>query len=69
MIINNICEDCGSDRLGYMCRCGEMACSCRQSECPTCEANEEYAEQQRRHDTEEQERANFENTMEEKYGR
>jgi len=70
MIIGNVCTECGSDRMGYICRCGKLRCSCSR-ECLTCEAQAEYDEQQQQqqHEAEEQDRANFEDEMDRKYGR
>ena len=69
MIRGGVCDNCGSDRMGFVCRCGEMRCSCERGGCPTCEAQEENENQQRMHDQEAEERADFEDRMSEKYGR
>lgn len=40
------CDDCGSDRLGYICNgCHELVCSCKP--CETCDARTQ--EQERQH--------------------
>lgn len=67
MISNNVCTECGSDRMGFLCGCGEIRCSCER-DCPTCEAQMHFEEQQSRHEAEQLERAEFENRMDEKYG-
>lgn len=64
MIINGTCERCGSDRSGYICRCGEMRCCC-EKECLTCEQNQEYEDQQ--YEAEQAEREDFEDRMQDKY--
>ncbi len=68
-IIGNVCTECGSDRLGFVCQCGEMRCGCSRENCPTCEAQQEYENQQQLYEAEKQEREEFENKMADKYRR
>jgi len=67
-IVNNVCTNCGSDRAGYVCGCGVMRCSCS-SECPTCDQQQEQEMQEQQYQAEQDERARFEDEMDEKYGR
>lgn len=67
MITGNVCDICGSDRLGYVCRCGDMRCSCEREPCQNCEQQHEYEEQQQMREAEQQEREDFERRMDEKY--
>ena len=71
MTINNSgshsCDICGSNILGYLCRCGEMRCSCEKEPCSTCAMQNDFNEQQQAHEAEQNEREDFENRMYEKY--
>jgi len=68
-IINGVCDSCGSNCFGYICRCGEMRCACDKDTCPTCQQHDEYEEQQQRYEAEQAERADFEDEMDRKYRR
>lgn len=68
-IVNHICNICSSNKGGYICHCGEMRCICERDECGNCAQQREFEEEQRMHDEEERERADFEDRMEEKYNR
>jgi len=61
------CDICGSNTLGYMCRCGEMRCSCEREPCEICAQHEEYSAQQSAYEAEKSEREDFEERMYEKY--
>lgn len=66
-IINGICNSCGSNRGGYVCRCGDMRCICEREECENCVQQREFEEEQQRYEAEQNERADFEDRMNEKY--
>ncbi|KKL93394.1 hypothetical protein LCGC14_1875130 [marine sediment metagenome] len=68
MMAGNTCTICDSDRLGYICHCGEMRCSCSGDGCPTCESQQEYEQQQQAYEAEQQDREAFEDEMDRKYG-
>lgn len=68
MIINNVCDECGSDRSGYICSCGEIRCSCSR-ECPTCDFQREEEEKHQMYEQEQVEREQFEEDMYNKYNR
>jgi len=61
------CDICGSNTLGYVCRCGEMRCSCEREPCQNCATQEEYNEREAKYRAEQEERENFEDRMQEKY--
>ena len=67
MIVGCVCTDCGSDRMGYVCRCGDMRCSCDREACPNCENQRHYEEERERQESEQADRENFEDEMERKY--
>ena len=67
MIKDGICEFCGSDRGGFLCRCGEVRCICERGECIACQRQREYEDAQTRYEAEQEEREWFENEMQEKY--
>ena len=63
----NTCDKCFSDRLGYICACGEMRCSCEREPCPTCEQHREFREEQDKYQQEKEDRERFEEDMQRKY--
>lgn len=61
-----VCEDCGSDRAGYLCgTCQEMVCSCSNHDCPVIQEQEMMAQQM--YEQQEYEREDMERRHEEEW--